>query len=99
MKRYNFTDCMAPNAVSGQDLQPTEQAALAIKMRRNAERREREKSNIGYNPLIQTAGDFSQWERDHRIMQRVGKRMERGGMTMRPEDALTNMNPRTIRDE
>ena len=99
MNRYNFMDCMAPNAVSGQDLQPTEQAAMAIKMRRNAECREREKSGAGYGgPMLSAPGDFSQWEREHRLLGRVDKRMQRGGMTMRPEDAITNMQRRTIDD-
>ena len=80
----NRANQMAPTKLSGRDLVPVAQAAHAIIQERKDERR---KDRMGLIPNGYFMGD---WEERHRLVCSLEKRMERGGSTMRPQDALVN---------
>ena len=79
----------APTNTHGRNLVPVQQAAMAIIQERKDERA---KSHIG----LTSPGDihmplgYDEWERRHRLVNTLEKRTERGGSTMRPQDALVN---------
>lgn len=75
---------LAPTNTHGRDLVPVAQAARAIIQERKDERR---KEQIG---LISNGNFQPDWETRYRLVNSIEKRCERGGSTMRPQDALVN---------
>src|SRR5580704_7475968 len=97
----NFMQCLAPTNIQGTSLESNDQCAMAIRFRRQDERRQEQKSNVGYsNSMAIPARD---WFQEHRILERgMQAKTQRGGMTMRTEDGLINpprgKYPETMRD-
>lgn len=80
----NFHAQLAPTNTHGRGLVPVQQAAHAIVQEWKDERR---KDRVG---LIGNGHFMGDWEERHRLVNSIEKRMERGGSTMRPQDALVN---------
>jgi hypothetical protein len=85
----NFQRHLAPTNVGGIGLIPVQQAAMAIIQERKDERR-KERLGLTSPGDIHRQGGYAEWERRYRLVNTLEKRCERGGSTMRPQDALVN---------
>lgn len=85
----NIGRCMAPTNLHGRDLVPVQQAAMAIIQERKDERR-KERLGLSAPFGLNSSMGYDEWERRHRLVNTLEKRCERGGSTMRPQDALVN---------
>ena len=83
----NFHAHLAKGNIGGCDLRPIDQCAHAIIQERKDKCR-LEQQGRASGSGINSAFDYADWEKTRNVMQRFSKRLDRGGMTRRPEDSL-----------
>lgn len=93
LHRANFMEHLAPSGkISGTELRPVDQCAMAIRLERQQECREERKTGSGYSFYgpSRTFADYEERARQNGILDRADQKRHRGGMNMRPEDGLEN---------
>lgn len=91
LSKAHFQEHLAREGnISATDLKPVVQCGTEIIIEDKDRRREYEKSPDGGFGNSMVAGPAHDWARRHAILGRMNKRLMRGGMNHRPEDAIEN---------